>query len=189
MNMALGRISVLLLSICTASTALAVEPLGTHILTLVADNQKAQLFAGLVRSSELDWKDFDSANMSFFAPRDTDCTVAEVTRLNELKSKDDTRSYVLDHAFKGQLNIVHGSDDRPELTAYYFPAAGTMDVLRSRVTIDESHPFSLPLLSGRTVLVSISKDVVRVGSRSKILHKNDGAQNGDEFELDECAVF
>jgi hypothetical protein len=184
-----GRCLALLLVICGSSVAWAKEPLGTHILTSVIENKEAPTFAGLVRSSDLSWKDFDSAYVSFLAPRDSDCGVTEVARLRGLKTKDDARVYVLDHAFKGQLNVMPGSDEDSKLTAYYFPAAGTMDVLRERVTIDENHPFSLPLLSGRVVQISISKDGALVGARSKILYKNNGAQNGDEFELDECAVF
>jgi hypothetical protein len=186
---ALGRFSVLLLVVAAAPTALAVEPLGTDILTSVSENKRAQVFAGLVRVSELGRGDFGSAYTSFLVPRDSDCTAIEISRLEGLKTKNDARTYVLDHAFKGQLNVMAKSGDVPGLTAYYFPGAGTMDVLGGRVTIDEAHPFSLPLLSGRSVLISISKNVVRLGARSNVLDKNDGAKNGDEFELDECAVF
>lgn len=164
-------------------------PLNTPIFSALDRNTNAQLFADIIRTSELSQKDLGVNNVSFLVPRDTTCTAAERAQLQGLKSGGAARAYVMDHAFKGQLTILPGGDDERALRAYYFPDAGTMEVLRGRVSIDEAHPFNMPLLSGRFVLISLSNGVVHVGGRSTLLHNNNGAEGGDAFELDQCAVF
>lgn len=167
----------------------APPPLDTPILTAVLENADAQIFSSLVRTSELDWNELGFANVSFLAPKDAGCADAERDHLLGLDSKREAQAYVLGHAFKGQLTIQPEDGESRMRTAYYFPDAGTVEVMRGRVSIDEAHPFAMPLLSGQTVLISISGGTVHVGGRSTVLHNNNGAIGGDEFELDKCALF
>jgi hypothetical protein len=172
-----------------APMASSFAPRNTPILNALRTNTNAQLFAGIVRTSELSLKNLGANDVSFLVARDATCTVAERAQLLSLKTRDAARAYLMDHAFKGQLTILPGGDDERALSAYYFPDAGTMEVLRGRVSIDEEHPFNMPLLSGKFVLISLSNGVVKVGARSTLLHNNNGAKGGDAFELDHCAVF
>jgi hypothetical protein len=166
------------------------EPISTPVMSSVMDNAKAQLFAGIVRASELNRQDLGIKDVTFLAARDATCTLNERALLQALTTnREAARAYVLDHAFEGQLNVLPGSEDGQPPRAYYFPDAGTLDVLSGRVTIDSAHPFNMPLLSGNSVPLTLSDGILQVGSRATLLHNNNGAHGGNEFELDHCAMY
>jgi len=164
------------------------SPVNTPILSALNMNASALLFAGVVRTSELVSEDINGNYVSFLVARDSTCTPVERDQLQGLRTRDAARSYVMDHAFKGQLTILRDGGERPT-RVYYFPGAGTMDVLRGRVSIDEAHPLNIQLLSGRSVLISLTNGVVQVGDQATLLRNNNGAEGGDAFELDHCAVL
>jgi hypothetical protein len=164
-------------------------PQNTPVLNALMDNSRAQLFAKVVRMSEVTKKDLGIGNVVFLVPRDDTCTGSQRAYLESLVSNGPARAYVLDHVFKGDLTILPDANVGQARLAYYYPAAGTKEPLLGRVAIDEHHPFSVPLLNGRSVLISINHGVVHVGARSAVLHSNNGAGDGDELELDQCATF
>jgi hypothetical protein len=177
--------------LCAQEGRSAPMPDSTPIMPVVMDNPNARIFADVVRISELAHKDLDldGTEVTFLAPQDATCSDEEKAYLYGLTSKDAARAYVLNHAFKGQITVLPDDDGRRGARAYYFPEAGGRESLRGRVSIEENHPFEMPLLGGKTVVISIHGGLVHFGARSALLHISNGASNGDEMELDGCAVL
>jgi len=164
-------------------------PLGTPILAALMDNNRAQQFASIVQAGGLTREDFGKTEVSFLVPLDATCTDDERARLKLMATKGAARNYIFSHAFRGQLNILPNAHGENAKLAYYFPDAGTLEPMRGRVTIDETHPFNLPLFDGGAVLVSLSDGKLHFGARSVLVYKENGAEDGDAFELDCCAVL
>jgi hypothetical protein len=164
-------------------------PFTPPIFTTLSQNDNAKLFFAILQASGLSREDFGRGDVVFFVPRDTTCTSAEVAYLRGLTEKGPARAYVLSHAFKGELGIFPDNRVGYIRRASYLPNKGTMDSRFGIVGIDEAHPFSLPLLNGTSVLVSIKDGTLRIGARSRVLTKENGASDGDKMELDQCAVY
>lgn len=184
-----------------ALPALAIAPYEPPIMSVLLGSKNGQLFANILRTSELTREDLGENEVTFLVPRDATCSATERARLESLTSKDAARSYVLSHVIEGSLAVMRDDahDSSRALFISYWPhgqnMGGTATIsTNGRLTIDtsglvridEAHPFDVPLLSGGSVLLSVESGAIHVGSRSAVL---DNFSGGRKVDLDECAVF
>jgi hypothetical protein len=166
-------------------------PMSPPIMDKLMANKDAKLFAKLLRVSGLTRTDFDSGYVTFFVPRDATCTASDRTYLEGLANKDAARAYVLNHAFEGSLTIGRDDSDRYDRVGrvHYFAQEQNIEGW-GRVDIDEFHPFNVPLLSGKSVLLSLKNGTVYVGPRSTVLFDDiDPIAGGGVIDLDQCAAY
>jgi len=164
-------------------TPSAPTPVAPALFDLLSKNPRTQLFGDILRKSNLHRDDLDEGYLTFIVPRDGTCAGGGRSTLEGIGSTEVARSYVLEHAFRGQLAIYR--EDRKLVSVNYFPDASDM---RGRVTIDEGHPYSLPLLSGHSILVSVRGQEIQMGSKATVV-QNYGAKGGAVIELDQCAAY
>jgi hypothetical protein len=157
------------------------------VMEALFQNKRDQLFARVLRTSELTRDDLGQKFVTFLVPRDTTCTASDRAYLEGLTSKEAARRYVMSHVLVGELTSAQEDGRYSKVT--YFPDKGTPENLAERVFIDEVHPLDAPLLDGKVLLVSLSGGAIRLGARSMALFDGYGPWDGSWIELDECAVL
>lgn len=153
------------------------------IMAVLRNSESAKFFAQVLQAAGLGRTDVGASYVSFLVPRDSTCSDGDRAYLEVAKNQGIAARYIYDHAFLGQLAIY--TENQRLVSVNYFPRMASME---GKVTIDEGHPFSMPLLSGRSVLISIAGGVIHVGSKSRVLD-NMNTGDGGKLELDECAMF
>jgi hypothetical protein len=162
---------------------LLVAPYEPPIMTTLLNDKSARLFASIMQASGLDREDLGDNEVMFLVPRDATCSYAERAYLGSLNAKDAAKSYVLGHAFQGQLAIY--KEDMRLLSVNYYPRLGSME---GRVAIDETHPFDMPLLNGSSVLVSVKDAALHIGASSIAVDSFSKSSDGVVY-LDKCAML
>jgi hypothetical protein len=151
------------------------------ILRMIKTSPKTQLFANLVRNSELTTRDLGPGYTMFLTPRDSTCSPADREMLDGLRDREAARSYVLNHALKGDVTIE--ARDARVIRANYFP---TRDPA-SRVIVDETHPLTVRSLGGRSIAIALKNGVLHIGSATVLDGRAYGTNDGSKVELDRCA--
>jgi hypothetical protein len=161
----------------------APTPIAPALFDVLGENPRAQLFSSVLGASGLSRADIHETYLTIVVPRDDMCSGRERISLESLKDSKAAKAYVLDHAFAGQLAIYR--EGGKLISVNYFPDANDM---RGKVAINESHPFNMPLLSGKSVLISVRGQEILMGQKAALV-EDYGAQGGAVVELDHCAIY
>jgi hypothetical protein len=195
-----ARLAAALFSVGTATGGAAQELPSRHVvltnpgiqpvMTVLMGKRGAQLFAEILRTSELTRDDFAGSFVTFLLPRDKTCTDAQRALLRRLTTKESARAYVLSHAFEGSITTGQNeaSDTQREVWVSFWSGEQNIEG-RGRVDIDDAHPLSVHLVSGKSVLVTLNGGVIGMGADAKVRYNGSNGMDGGWMELDHCAVF
>ncbi len=151
---------------------------------MVKSNPRATLFASAMVKSGLAPSDVGGEYVTFIAPRDNGCSEAQKAALRGADKKELAKDFVLDHAFHGQLIIYTEAGKLRNVN--YIPE---VKKIGEHVAVDVGHPLTLKLLSGRSTIVSVDGDVVRIGGAEVLDNRVYDSPDGGEVEVGSCASF
>jgi hypothetical protein len=170
-----------LVTSAVALSAWGTSPDWQKVIPMVKSNPRATLFASAMVKSGLTSSDLGGEYTTFIAPRDGSCSEAQKAALQGADVKKLAKDFVLDHAFHGQLIIY--TEVGKLRNVNYVPK---VKKIGEHVAIDPGHPLTVKLLSGRTTIVSVAGDVVRIGGAEVLDNRVYDSPDGGEIEVGSC---
>lgn len=163
-------------------SAWGTSPDWQKVIPMVKSNPRATLLASAMVKSGLTSSDLDGEYTTFIAPRDGSCSEAQKAAHEGADEKKSAKDFVLDHAFHGQLIIYTEAGKLRNVN--YIP---DVKKIGEHVAVDAGHPLTLELLSGKTTIVSVAGDVVRIGGAKVLDNRVYDSPDGGEVEVGSCA--
>lgn len=155
-------------------------PIPPSVFDIIRTGHRATGFADVFRTSGLTSADFGQGTTTFLVARDSRCTPEQHNRMTHLSRVEEARSYVLNHAVKGELTIVK-SGNKVTL-ASYFP----MGQMGARQIVDASHPLTIKTIGGDAIVLSLANDALHLGDAVALEGMTYGGADGTIIELDRC---
>ncbi|URL57091.1 hypothetical protein IM816_10520 [Luteibacter flocculans] len=155
-------------------------PMPPSVFDMIRTGDRTAGFAEVFRMSGLTSADFGQGTTTFLVARDSRCTPEQHSRMTHLSHVEEARSYVLNHAVKGDLTILK-SGNKVTL-ASYFP----MGQVGARQIVDASHPVTIKTIGGDEIVLSLANGALHLGDAVALEGMTYGGADGSIIELDRC---
>jgi len=162
------------------STAYANAPYPRPVLDMLRAGSRSGLFADVLNKSSVSASDFSPGYTTFLVERDSLCSSADKKRVAGINRVGDARSYVFNHAFKGDLTISKDGDRI--VHAAFFPNGpqGEQEI------VDEMHPLTIQTMGGDKIAVRVINGRLYFGNAVALEGMTYGTNDGSKIELDRC---